>query len=89
MPTVAEPPVMPAEGERRFVIRNLGWDGDQTLLNLLDEHNIRLTYDRGDVELMSPLYTYEYPTKRLACIIEGIGSRFFLPPMLHVRPRID
>ncbi|HEX8203001.1 MAG TPA: hypothetical protein VF590_21170, partial [Isosphaeraceae bacterium] len=65
MATIAEPRVRPVEGERRFVLYNVGWEGYQTLLELLDEHNVRLTYDRGNVELMSPLLVHERYKKRL------------------------
>jgi Uma2 family endonuclease len=59
MPTAVAPGPRPIEGERRFVIPGVGWDGYQTLLDLIGDRPIRLTYDRGDVELMSPLCGHE------------------------------
>ncbi len=47
------------DGERRFLIRGVGWEGYQSLLRMIGDQCIRLTYDRGDVELMSPLSKHE------------------------------
>lgn len=58
MATVVEPRSRQVEGERRFVIPGVGWDGYQTLLDLIGDRPIRLTYDRGDVELMSPSFLH-------------------------------
>jgi Uma2 family endonuclease len=48
-----------AIGEQRIVIRNVGWNGYQALLNMIGNQRVRVTYDRGDVELMSPLSEHE------------------------------
>lgn len=43
----------------RFVFRNVGWDGYQRLLKLVENRRVRVTYDRGDVEIMAPLSVHE------------------------------
>jgi Uma2 family endonuclease len=48
-----------AEGETRFLLRNLGWHRYETMLTLLGDSTVRLTYDRGDLELMSPSNLHE------------------------------
>lgn len=68
MSTAAEPAV----GEHRFVIRNVGWQGYQTLLTLFEENGPRITYDRGTVEFMSPSIQHERPKKLLDRIIQMI-----------------
>lgn len=40
------------QGERRFPIQNFGWRSYQTSLNLFGDWLIRVTFDRGDVELI-------------------------------------
>jgi Uma2 family endonuclease len=82
MATIAEPRVRPVEGERRFVIYNIGWEGYQTLWELLDRHHIRLTYDRGNVELMSPLWVHERYKERLGRAVETVGEEFGVPMIL-------
>jgi Uma2 family endonuclease len=60
MATATKPKTKPElDGERRFLLRGVGWDGYQSLLNMIGDRAIRLTYDRGDVELMSPLSKHE------------------------------
>ena len=65
MATVVETEIVPGEGERRVVIRNVGWQGYEALLKLVGDQPVRLTYDRGDVELMSPLFKHERSKSRL------------------------
>ena len=73
MSTATEPRVSTtAEGERRFILYNVGWQGYQTLLRLFEENGPRLTYDRGNVELMAPVILHERPKKLLAYIVEAI-----------------
>jgi Uma2 family endonuclease len=48
-------PSAPVGHEPRFLIYNITWKTYETFLTELgDGHNIRLTYDRGTLELMSP-----------------------------------
>lgn len=79
MATATEQPTQVLAGERRFVLYNVGWEGYQTLLELLSDHGVRITYDRGDVELMSPLYIHEHFKKRFAQIIETVTEELDLP----------
>jgi Uma2 family endonuclease len=69
----------PVEGERRFVLPDVGWDGYQTLLALVADRGVRLTYDRGDLELMSPLLIHERYKKLFAYMIEAITDELDLP----------
>jgi Uma2 family endonuclease len=48
-----------AIGEHRIVIRGVGWNGYQSLLKMIGDQRVRVTYDRGDVELMSPHSEHE------------------------------
>ena len=45
-----------APGELRFVLPGIGWEGYEKLLEILGDRPIRVTYDRGNVELMLPLF---------------------------------
>ena len=58
------------DGEQRFVIHDIGWEGYQTLLKLVGDQPVRLTYDRGTVELMSPLTKHERYKSLLGRMIE-------------------
>ena len=58
----ATPPIL---GEHRVLLRNVSWQLFETLLTELGEtRNVRLAYNQGILELMSPLMPHEH-TKRL------------------------
>jgi hypothetical protein len=46
-------------GEHRIVIRDVGWSGYQSLLKMIGDQRVRVTYDRGDAELLSPHSEHE------------------------------
>jgi Uma2 family endonuclease len=45
--------------EERFVLRNVGWKGYEAILKVVGDRLPRITYDRGDLELMSPSYDHD------------------------------
>jgi len=65
----------------RFVIRAVGWNGYESLLRdvLHDRRSIRVTYDRGDVELMSPLYPHERYGYLLGRMVQAITEELDIP----------
>jgi Uma2 family endonuclease len=77
MATATLPAAKHQIGERRFVLDGLDWDGYETLLRLFPR--TRMTYDRGVVELMSPLYVHEHYRKRLALLIETLADELEIP----------
>lgn len=52
------PPVK-LEPRQRFVLWDLGWESYELIVEALNEQHVRSTYDRGDLELMSPLPIHE------------------------------
>ena len=70
-----------AEGESRVLMREVGWEGYESLLKLVgDRPSPRLAYLNGDVELMSPGYQHESIGERLGLlvplIVMGLGIPF-------------
>jgi Uma2 family endonuclease len=45
--------------DRRFLLQNISWKTYETFLAELGDRPIRLTYDRGNLELMSPSMRHE------------------------------
>jgi Uma2 family endonuclease len=45
--------------EQRFLLRNLDWSSYQAIANALGESHVRLTYDQGNLELMTLSHTHE------------------------------
>lgn len=61
--------------DSRFLLPDIGWEGYETLLNLLgDRRSIRLAHDRGSVELMSPLLRHERYGNLLGRVVETLGE---------------
>jgi Uma2 family endonuclease len=69
------------ELEHRIVLRGVGWDGYQTLLELVGDRPVRLTYDRGDVELMSPLLKHERKKSLLGQFVRILARELHIPVM--------
>lgn len=58
----------PETAEQRFLLPNVSWELFDRLLAEVGERYIRLTYERGDLELMAPSYRHE----RFARLIGGL-----------------
>jgi len=70
-------PATSRQGEHRFVIQGIDWDGYETLLKIMPR--VRITYDRGVVELMSPLFPHELYKSRLGRLIEIMAEELDIP----------
>ena len=79
MATITEPRVKSVEGERRFVLHEIGWEGYQALLKMVGDRSTRLTYDGGNVELMSPLNIHERYRNRLGRVVEAVTEELDIP----------
>lgn len=44
---------------QRILLRQIGWDAYEKIVEALAEAHVRTTYDRGDLEIMSPLPIHE------------------------------
>ncbi|HTU90223.1 MAG TPA: Uma2 family endonuclease [Gemmataceae bacterium] len=47
------------EPRQRFVLWHVGWTEYEKIVEALNEQHVRVTYSRGDLELMSPLPVHE------------------------------
>jgi len=81
MNTAAEALTKPSDVEHRIVLRRVGWDGYQSLMRMVGDQPIRLTYDHGDVELMSPLPKHERKKSLLGQFVRILAREFRIPVM--------
>jgi len=81
MATATETSTMPLEGEHRIVLRGVGWKGYQSLQKMVGDQPIRLTYDRGDVEIMSPLPKHERKKSLLGQFVRILARELHIPVM--------
>lgn len=85
-PTAVTPPPVPAPGPRRrrpgrsVVIPNVDWDTYEKLLAAFgDRRNPRLTYDRGELEIMVPSFEHDSDAAVLARLAETLTEELGLP----------
>lgn len=72
--TLAASPSGPA-----FLLHEVSWKFYQDLLEQIGGQNIRVTYDRGDMELMSPLPKHERWKKWIGGMIELLSVELNIP----------
>jgi Uma2 family endonuclease len=83
MATAVEPKMAkssgPPQGEQRVLLRGVGWEGYESLLRMVGDGHVRVTYDRGDAELMSPSRDHEAFKTRIGRLIEALTEILDLP----------
>lgn len=77
--TVSEARTTPVEGGQVFVLYDIGWSGYETMLRLVGDRPIRLTYDRGNLELMSPTRKHETNKSLLGRFVETMTEELEIP----------
>jgi Uma2 family endonuclease len=67
--TVKSPP------EQRTILHNISWETYQRLLaDHADSSAPRFAYDRGTLEIMSPLAEHEEPNRAIALLVEVVAE---------------
>jgi Uma2 family endonuclease len=79
MATATKPRARVLAPEERFMLYNVGWDGYETMLKLVGDRPVHLTYDRGDLELMSPSYDHDIYKRLLGRMIDTITEELKIP----------
>jgi len=72
-------PTRTPDGEHRFLLRGVGWEGYEALLRMVDGGRVRVTYDRGDAELMSPSQNHEFYKKVIGWMLETAFEELDIP----------
>ncbi len=57
---------------QHFTLTEISWDGYETILNLLGDRPVRVTYNRGMLELMILSYAHERYKKLLSRLLETL-----------------
>jgi Uma2 family endonuclease len=63
-------PTVEAMSESRVLLHGIRWETYERLLDEVENQGIRLTYDRGDLEIMTPSHRHESWKQRVARMIE-------------------
>lgn len=65
--------------EQRFLLRNLDWAQYRALADALGEAHLRLTYDRGNLELMTVSHGHERWSSLLGQFVEVLTEELDMP----------
>jgi Uma2 family endonuclease len=79
MATATEPRTASQPDEQRFLLRGVGWEGYEKVLDVVGDRHVRVTYDRGDLELMSPSYEHDQYGNLFGRVIETVTEELRVP----------
>jgi Uma2 family endonuclease len=77
MATVTE--TKPVAAEDRFLLTGIGWGFYRAFCDELEGRRIRLSYDRGNLEIMMTKAPHEFYKKLLARFIEAVALEWEIP----------
>ena len=60
-------------------LHDVDWEGYETLLKLVGDRHVRVTYLEGCVELMSPSYRHEKPVERFGMFVVALTKILEIP----------
>ncbi len=64
---------------QQITLTEISWEGYETILNLLGDRPVRVTYNRGLLELMILSYAHERYKKLLARLVEALTEELNMP----------
>ena len=79
MDIATSPPVARVESDSRVLLRNVPWSVYITLVEEHANYHVRMTYDRGDLELMSPSSPHERWNYRLRRMVDSLTEVLNIP----------
>jgi Uma2 family endonuclease len=68
------------DAPQRFLLRGVNWQAYEKMLDAIGDRPIRVTYDRGSLELMSPSPRHEY-YNHLLCLFFGVLAEELQMPL--------
>ena len=69
----------PQSGQQHVVLHDVSWDLYQHLLAEVGDGALRMTFDNGSLEIMSPLPKHELWKKRIGRMIEIVSLELDIP----------
>lgn len=69
----------PAKGEERILLEGVNWEAYEALLKTWADRPVRMTYDNGWLEIMSPLLRHEQYGALLRRMIEAYTEELAIP----------
>lgn len=79
-PTPVTPPTARRRTARSVTVRNVSWDAYEKLVEAFGETpRVRLTYDRGVLDIMVPSLDHDYSDRTLAQLVLILAEEFGVP----------
>ena len=77
--TISRPHRLSLDGIQHFVLEDASWEFYEDLLKEIGDRPIRVTYDEGRLEIMSPLPEHEQGKKIIGRMIEMLSFELNMP----------
>ena len=79
MATVTQSPIDPGHWEGRLVLRNVGWDEYEAMLEIVGDRHIRVTCDQGTMEVAMPSQRHEQATQLFGLFVPRLAEELEIP----------
>ncbi|HEX5445495.1 MAG TPA: Uma2 family endonuclease [Pirellulales bacterium] len=79
MATIEPKSRLPLSGEERVVLRGVSWQTYETLRDIASNSHLRMAYDEGTLELMSPSDDHEWLKRLIGQMIEAFTEELSIP----------
>jgi len=67
------------QGETRIFLSRANWALYEKLLEAIGDGHVRVTYDRGSLELMAPLYEHDAYARSFGLFVDRLAVEFEIP----------
>jgi Uma2 family endonuclease len=79
MATTTQPPTEWPSTEGRLLLHGVGWNDYEAMLDIVGERHIRVTFDRGTMEVTMPSQRHEQAAQLLGLLIPKLAEELNLP----------
>jgi Uma2 family endonuclease len=79
MATTTSPSNAVAPEPARFVFEDVSWDDYEAMIRIVGDRPVRVTYDQGRMEIMSPTYGHENTAYLLGRLVDALSEELDIP----------
>jgi Uma2 family endonuclease len=79
MATTSQPPTDWGQLEGRLLLHDVGWNDYEAMLEIVGERHIRVTYDRGTMEVTMPSQRHEQAAQLLGLFVPRLAEELEIP----------
>ena len=79
MATTTHPPADLAGFEGRLLLRDVGWNDYEAMLEIVGERHVRVTYDKGTMEVAMPSQRHEQAAQLFGLLVTRLAEELEIP----------